>query len=61
MIDDVLHECVSGLDRYLNDPFYDRHYPSGNRRRRLIALRELIEAHRAELAEGPTMASPRMT
>ena len=42
MISDILFQSAVGLNRYLNDPFYDRFY-YGELRERIIRLRDEAE------------------
>jgi hypothetical protein len=58
MISDVLSECVTDLDHYLNDPGWNDHYPEGDFRDRIIRFRNEAEYLRALLDLPPTVPSP---
>ncbi len=52
MISDVLFEAVEQIDQYLNDPGYDDMY-SGDLRKRIMSLREKMDAVRVALDTPP--------
>jgi hypothetical protein len=52
MISDVLSEMVAEIDRYLGDSVFDRMY-EGEVRARIIALRNEVDAVRADLDTPP--------
>lgn len=60
MISDVLHEAVSEIDRYLEEPTFAACY-QGQTRDELLALRTLMEAMRQRLDTPPTASQPLTT
>ncbi len=52
MISDVLHEAVSEIDRYLNEPVFRDTY-TGQMRKELKALRTMMDSARQRLDAPP--------
>jgi len=58
MISDVLHEAVSEMDRYLNDPVFSDTY-EGMMRKELLALRTQMDLMRQRLDTPPDRTTQR--